>query len=1177
MNNRQESPVTEFAHLHLHTEYSLLDGLGRIDEYMKRAVGYGMKHVAITDHGVMYGVLDWYRAARDHGLTPIIGVEGYMARNGIQDREDRRPYHLVLLAENATGYSNLLKLTSRASLEGFYYRPRFDLELLDEYKEGLICTSACLAGPVSNHLLSGDVESAERMAGTLAEMFGKDRFYIEIQDHGIPEHEQINPDLVRLARRMDLPLVAANDVHYLNQDDAAIQELLICIQTNRTLDDPNRLKMSSDQMYFKSPDEMDKLFGHLPGAIGNTVAIAERCGFDLDFGRLFLPNPDVPDGLSPQEHLTRLCNEGLRARYGEITEEIQRRLDYELHVIDVTGFPEYMLIVRDFAQYARANGIPMGVRGSAAASIVLYTLGITDIDPLENKLVFERFLNLERREMPDIDLDFADNRRQEMIDYAAAKYGQDRVAQIITFGTMGAKAAVRDVARASGWSHGDADRIARMIPSTLNMTLERALDESPDLKQHYADDPQVATLIERAKRLEGIARHAGTHAAGIVISRDPLIDHVPLQRAPRSSDDQTSLPTTQFPMETVGEIGLLKMDFLGLSNLTILGEAVEIIREQRGDDLDPLTLPDGDEATYEMLSQGETFGVFQLESAGMRRYIKELRPSSVAELAAMVALYRPGPMQHIPSYCRAKHGEEEISYPHADLAGMLDETYGVIVYQDQVLLIAQQFAGYTLGEADIMRKAMGKKIVEKMAAERVRFIEGANSRGYSTEDAERIFNLIEPFAGYAFNKAHAVCYGSISYQTAYLKANYPAEYMTAVLRLAPNHPSGAQARIAAAINECIKLDIPVLPPDVNQSGVKFEVQELDDGARAIRFGLSNIKNVGEGAVEALVEARLARPGRRFDSLHDLCASVDAKRLNKRVLEGLIKAGACDDLGDRAAMLASLDRILAAAQQEQRAAERGQIGLFGELADAPAVAIDLEADVAAIPKKTLLAWEKEHVGVYLTENPLTDIQSLARRKGFVFESVSDLDSESVGQSTRLLCLVTGVRRIVTRTNRSMAIMTVEDLGGSIECVVFPSTFDRVSEHLFEDRALLIKGKVEERNDSLQIVVDELSAVADEDAQDIAVEPKDSRRIVLHLEDVAWSKLQRLAGLMSNFHGDDEIVLVFNLGERQRAIRVGNHVDWCSDLEAAVAECLGTNGRPPRMSSTAEDVVIAFQPA
>jgi len=1168
--------VAEFAHLHLHTEFSLLDGMGRVNEYMKRAVEYGMRHVAITDHGVMYGVLDWYKAAHEHGIQPILGVEGYMARNGMKDREDRRPYHIVLLAENETGYRNLLKLTSLASLEGFYYRPRFDIDLLAEHSEGIICTSACLAGPVAAHFLAEEPEKAELMAGKLLEIFGRDRFYIELQDHGIPEHDKVNPDLVRLARRMDIPLVAANDVHYLTAEDAELQELLICIQTNRTLDDPNRMKMSSNQLYFKSAEEMEQIFGHLPEAMRNTLVIAERCNLKLDFGRLHLPNPDIPDGLTPNEYLAQLCERGLRERYGEPTEEIRKRLEYELYVIKETGFPEYMLIVRDFARYARERGIPMGVRGSAAASIVLYTLGITDIDPIENRLVFERFLNLERREMPDIDLDFADNRRQEMIDYAAAKYGHDRVAQIITFGTMGAKAAVRDVARASGWSHSDADRIARMIPSVLNMTLDRALEESPELKKLYDEDAQVKTLIERAKRLEGISRHAGTHAAGIVISRDKLIDHVPLQRAPRSTDDELVLPTTQFPMETVSEIGLLKMDFLGLSNLTILGEAVEIIKEQRGIELNVLELPDGDAPTYEMLGKGETFGVFQLESAGMRRYIQELRPGSVSELAAMVALYRPGPMQHIPRYCNAKHGLEEITYPHPDLADILDETYGVIVYQDQVLLIAQRFAGYTLGEADIMRKAMGKKIVEKMAAERQRFIEGATARGYSKEDAETVFNLIEPFAGYAFNKAHAVCYGTISYQTAYLKANYPAEYMTAVLRLAPNHPSGATARVAAAVAECVKLGIPVLPPDVNRSGVKFEVEELDDGARAIRFGLSIIKNVGEAAVEALVAAREKQPNKRFESLFDLCCAVDARSMNKRVLESLIKAGACDELGDRAVLLASMDKVLAAAQTEQKAAERGQIGLFGDAALAPKVEVDLEVDVVAIPKKTLLAWEKEHVGVYLTENPLKDIQEIARRQGLSFEAIAELDEESAGQTTRILALVTSVRRIVTRTNRSMAILTVEDLGGSIECVVFPSTFDKVAEHLFEDRALYITGKVEMRNDSLQVVVDDIKAIED-DAQDIvATEPVERRTVVVRLEDVSWQRLQRLASLFATFRGDGDLVLVFKLGNDLRAIRVGHRVDWCEDLERAVNECLGraeTHVTP----HVGEDVLVQIVPA
>ncbi|MEX2314131.1 MAG: DNA polymerase III subunit alpha, partial [Thermomicrobiales bacterium] len=725
------------------TEYSLLDGLGRIDDYMTKAREYGMRHLAITDHGVMYGVLDWYKAARANELSPIIGVEAYLAPDGITDRS-RRNYHLLLLAENERGYRNLLKLSSRASIEGYYYRPRVDFEMLNELRDGVICTSACLGGPVANPYLDGNDGEAERMASTLSEMFGPDNFFLEVQDHGMADQQRVNRKLVDLARRKNLPLLASNDVHYVNREDAPIQDLLVCIQTNTTLDDPKRLMMESDQLYFKSPQEMEAIFGDLPEAMSNTIRIAERCGFELDFNRLHLPDPGLPEGKSAQEHLSDLCWAGLGSRYSELTDEVRQRLEYELHVIEQTGFGVYMLIVCDFAQFAREQEIPFGVRGSAAASIVLYTLGITDIDPIANRLVFERFLNLERREMPDIDMDFADNRRGEVIDYVARKYGHDRVAQIITFGTMGAKASVRDVGRALAWTPSDVDRVARLIPSSLNMTLERALIESGELRSLYESDERSRTLIDNARRLEGISRHAGTHAAGVVISADPLVEHVPLQRPSRGSDD--ALPTTQFSMENVAEIGLLKMDFLGLANLTILGEAVSIIKQTRGESLDPKAFSDGDEKAYAMLAKGETFGVFQLESTGMRRAIQELKPESVAELAAMVALYRPGPMQHIPTFCRAKHGREEIRYPHPDLADALDETYGVIVYQDQVLLIARQFAGYTLGEADIMRKAMGKKIPEKMRAERERFNAGAREKGYESDDAEKIFDLIEPFA-----------------------------------------------------------------------------------------------------------------------------------------------------------------------------------------------------------------------------------------------------------------------------------------------------------------------------------------------------------------------------------------------------------------------------------------------
>jgi DNA polymerase III subunit alpha len=1162
--------MSDFAHLHLHTEYSLLDGLGRINDYMARAREFGMRHVAITDHGVMYGVLDWYKAARANDLNPVIGVEAYLAKKTIDDHSDRSPYHMVLLAENETGYRNLLKLSSKASLEGFYYRPRIDLDMLNEHREGLICTSACLQGPLAANFLNDNPDGAEHMGRRLREIFGPDRFYVEIQDHGIPEQKKVLPQLIGFAKAHDLPIVAANDVHYLNADDAAIQELLVCIQTNRTLNDPNRMKMSTDQLYFKSGAEMASLFGDVPGAIENSVRIAERCAFDLDFGRLHLPEPEIPDGMTAQEYLAHLCWEGLPGRYGEATEEIRSRLEYELYVIEQTGFPSYLLIVRDFAMFARERAIPFGVRGSAAASIVLYTLGITDIDPIENRLVFERFLNLERREMPDIDMDFADNRRAEVIDYVAQKYGHDRVAQIVTFGTMGAKASLRDTGRAMGWPLSDVDRVARLIPQALNMTLERALAESTELRNLYSDEPQVQDLVDRAQRLEGIARHSGTHAAGIVISRDPLVDHLPLQRPARGSDEN-SLPTTQFTMETVAEIGLLKMDFLGLANLTILGEAVDIVRQTRGVDLDPKAFPDGDEKTYKMLAAGETFGVFQLESAGMRRYIQELRPGSISELSAMVALYRPGPMQHIPRFCRAKHGLEEIQLPHPDLADILDETYGVIVYQDQVLLIAQRFAGYTLGEADIMRKAMGKKIPEKMRAERERFLRGAQEKGYSKADGQKIFDLIEPFAGYAFNKAHAVCYGTISYQTAYLKANYPAEYMAAVLRLAASHPSGPAVRVAAAVAECQKQQIPVLKPDINRSDVQFTVESLDDGYPAVRFGLAIVKNVGESAVRTIVEARQQEPGSMFASLYDLCKAVDSRAVNKRLLESLIKSGAMDEFGQRADLLASLDRVFSAAQSQQKAAQRGQMDLFGGQNVVPVETNTALVTGDPIPKKTLLAWEKDHLGVYLTENPLTELLEAARTSGRVFQTISSMDSDILGEHVQLLVLIRSIRRIVTRTNRTMAIIEIEDLTGVIEAVLFPESYERFSSHLSEDAAVEVRAKVDERNESIQVLVDELRIY---EAMEPVVAPK-TTPVMLTIEsrqtDVqrVATLMTRLAGLIREFPGEDQLYVCMRLTNGERYLRSGLRVDWCSDLQRAIEDLTGEGSVSPISIESTQD--------
>jgi DNA polymerase-3 subunit alpha len=1144
--------VRQFAHLHLHTEFSLLDGMGRIDDYMARAREYGMQHLAVTDHGVMYGVVDWYKAARANDLHPILGIEAYLAPNAIADR-DKSSYHLLLLAENERGYSNLLKLASRASLDGFYYKPRVDLDMLNEMREGVIATSACLGGPVANNFLNGKDDEAARLAGTLRDIFGTKNFYMEIQDHGIEGQRRTNPQIIELARKLDLPLVATNDVHYVNRDDAGAQELLVCVQTNTTLDDPKRMRMESDQLYFKSPDQMWEIFGDIPEALENTIAIAERCNVDLEFGRLHLPDPGIPDNVTAHEHLVNLCWQGVKMRYPELTDEVRRRLEYELYVIENTGFSSYMLIVRDFAQFARTNRIPFGVRGSAAASIVLYCLEITDIDPLANRLVFERFLNLERREMPDIDMDFADNRRGEVIDYVAKKYGHDRVAQIITFGTMGAKASIRDVGRAMGWAYGDVDRIARLIPQALNITIDKALAESSELRKTYDEDSRARELLDRAKQLEGISRHAGTHAAGVVISADPLVDHLPLQRPARQ--EEGALPTTQFTMENVAEIGLLKMDFLGLANLTILGEAVDIIHERRGEDLDPKTLPQDDAKTFEMLSNGETFGVFQLESAGMRRYIRELRPSTVAELSAMVALYRPGPMQHIPAYCRAKHGIEPPNYPHQDLAELLDETYGVIVYQDQVLLIAQQFAGYSLGEADIMRKAMGKKIAEKMAAERQRFISGAGEKGYSKQDAETIFNLIEPFAGYAFNKAHATCYGTISYQTAYLKSNYPAEYMTAVFRLAPSHPSGTAARVAAAAAECAKLGIAVLPPDINRSQVDFTVEDLDDGREAIRFGLSTVKNVGEAAVRAIIEARESQPEQRFATFEQFCSEVDWSQVNRRVAESLIKCGALDTLGSRGTLLELLDSGISAAQSRQKASKRGQVDMFSTLQiETPSLSM-ASIDEVTLPQKTLLAWEKELLGFYLSSHPLRDLMPLIRERGYA--QLSEIDEEVVGQQIDTIVLITAVRRLNTKSNRTMAVCQLEDQSGSIEAVFFPELFESKADLLFEDSIVRVTAKIDSRNDRVQLVASAVNAVNDEKPLPIKVREVQLRFPISDDVEGDIQTMHRVRELFDQFLGDDRVVIHVACGAEQKRLRAGVQVDWCDDVARAVVELLGPN--------------------
>ena len=1086
-----------YAHLHTHSEYSLLDGMSAIPDLVARAKALGQDALAITDHGALYGALKFYEEARAQGVNPIIGLEAYVAPGSRHDRnpQERTPYHLTLLAENETGWRNLLRLSSTSHLEGFYYKPRIDRELLAQHHEGLLALSACPSGEVLTALQEGREEAARETLGWYRDLF-RGRYWVELQEHGQEQFSRYTPRLVELARELDLPLALTNDSHYTAPEQERPHDVLLCIGTNATVHETNRMKLEGGSFYLKSEEEMRALLPELPEACDETARIAERADLTLDFGRTLLPDPGAPDGVTPAEWLRELCERGLAERYRDPGEEQRERLRYELRVIEETGFVEYILIVRDIARFAAGRGIPRAVRGSAAASIVLYCLGVTDIEPTQYRLVFERFLNPERREMPDVDFDFADDRREEVIRYAAERYGRERVAQIVTFGRLLAKAAIRDTGRALGMNYGDVDRVARLVPNALGVTLDRALEEVGELADAYEGDPDARELIDTARSLEGVARHASTHAAGVVISREPLADLVPLQRATSDRGDEAEpLPTTQFDMNDVARIGLLKLDFLGLANLTILGKAAELI--EGGLDLE--AIPDGDEEAARLLAEGRTFGVFQMEGGGMRRWVQELQPRDIRELAAMIALYRPGPMEHIPRYIEVKHGRAEAHYPHPDLAGVLDETYGVITYQDQVLEIARAFAGYTLGQADVMRKAMGKKIPEVMLAERERFVAGATGNGYDERLAEQLFDLIEPFAGYAFNKAHAFSYGVIAYRTAYLKAHHPVEFMAAVLIAAGAHPAGAQERIAAAIAECARLGIEVLPPDVNASDANFHIAETAAAGGAggsIRFGLAQIKNVGAGAVEGLLAER-AEDG-AFASIEDFARRIDPRDCNRRVLESLAKSGALDPLlrrdrgEERSSLVFGVDRILALAQESLRLRETGQTSmfdLFGTEVDTPLPALELEA--VSTPAREIGAWERELLGAYVSSHPF---RSAARSLApFVTHQTTELTAELAGQEVVAAGMVTAVRRLTTRQGKAFAAVTVEDLGGAAELTVWPDRYEEQQDLLVHGNVLLARVEVRERGDRLTLAAVALAPCDSETGRPLRLDPAQFPRV------------------------------------------------------------------------------------
>jgi DNA polymerase-3 subunit alpha len=1142
--------MPEFAHLHLHTEFSLLDGMGRIDEYTARANELGIKHMAVTDHGVMYAAMDWYKAGTKAGLHPIVGMEAYLAEGSAKEKV-RKNYHLLLLAENEVGYRNLVRLASRASLEGFYYRPRIDMEMLQEHREGIICTSACLGGPVANPLLDGNHAKAREYAGKLAEIFGPERFFIEIQDHGLKEQLEVNRSLIPLARSLNLPIVASNDVHYCNKDDAPYQDVLVCVQTNTTIHDPKRLKQETNEFFLKGPDEMFQLFGEIPESLSNTIRIAEMCNLDLGFKGYHLPNFPVPAGFTNAGYLEHLVREGAKRLYGHDGGEVGRRLEYELGIITSMGFENYFLVVWDFIHFAKSNGILVGPgRGSSAGSIVCYSLGITALDPLKYNLIFERFLNPSRISMPDIDIDFADDRRSEVIDYVVQRYGTDHVAQIVTFGTLAAKASVRDVGRAMGMPLNDVDRVAKLIPTGPGVTIENSLEKVPELRTLLEKESQLRELVDTARKVEGIARHSSTHAAGVVISRDPLVDHVPLQRAGGKSEGEI---TTQYPMSRLEEIGLLKMDFLGLRTLTVVGKGVQLAN-RKNPDLTIETIPLDDEAALALLRRGETVGIFQLEGGMTTRMTTDVGPTSFEDLIALMALIRPGPMEMAPDFIARKHGRDEIEYLHPLMDTILNETYGVALYQEQVMRIASVLAGFSMAEGDGLRKAMGKKLPEEMAKYRGRFIDGCAQQKIEKKLAGDIFDLIEKFAGYGFPKAHSAAYAVIAAQTAYLKANYPVEFMAAFC----STEIGNSERIAYNIAECRRSNIPVLKPDVNVSDLDFTVEDDADGREAMRFGLGAIKNLGRGAVESILRTRAERPNGVFADLDEFCSEINWSVLNRRAIEAMAKSGALDCFGSRSDVLGRLDAAIASGQQAQKAASRGQMGLFelGSVASAAPSNSKSSTPVFELPRKDLLTWEKEFLGFYLSDHPLK--QALDGQAADAGMEIVKLEDREAGTTARLIGMVAGVRRVTTKKGRTMAIVEFEDLSGSIELVAFPDSYEQYMAMWEIDKILEVTAKVDRRGEQLQLICES----ATDQIETLAAAPPPSSYINLrlpisenHWEDV--DLMRKVNVLLKQYDGDDSVMITLvtdgsEVRLRSRTLRV----DWNDALQTELESLLGS---------------------
>ncbi len=1061
-----------FAHLHTHTEFSLLDGTASVKKLLSRVKELGMKHCAITDHGVMYGVVDFYKEAIEQGIKPVIGCEVYMAPRSRFDKVheyDSKYSHLILLCENQTGYKNLSCIVTKGFTEGFYYKPRIDFELLSEHSEGLIALSACLAGEIPKALSADDYGKAKEIAERYVSLFGQDNFFVELQDHSIAEQKRINPQLVRLAKEIGVGLVATNDIHYVKKEDAKYQDVLMCIQMQKTVEDDDRMKFETDEFYIKSEEEMRRMFPYAPEAIENTAKIAERCNVEFDFNTRHLPSFDVPDGKTAWEYLNELCRAGLSRRYSEVTGELEKRLDYELSVIKSMGFVDYFLIVLDFIHYAKNNGIGVGPgRGSAAGSLVAYTLEITDVDPIKYSLIFERFLNPERVSMPDIDVDFAPEGRQRVIDYVVEKYGEDNVAQIITFGTMKAKLAIRDVGRALNIPYAETDKVAKLVPNELNITIDRALEVSHELAELYESDPRIKELIDTSRALEGLSRHSGTHAAGVVICKEPIVNYMPLQ----TNDD---VLTTQFVKDTVEGLGLLKMDFLGLRNLTVINNAIDIIEKTRGIRIETDKLDYGIKEVYDFISTGNTDGVFQIESAGMKSFMQELKPDNLEDIIAGIALYRPGPMDSIPKYIYNKNHPDKVTYKHPILTNILDVTYGCIVYQEQVLEIVKSMAGYSLGSADMLRRVISKKKADKMEIERKNFIygkqdengewviDGCIRRGIDEKTAIDIFNEINEFANYAFNKSHAAAYAFITYQTAYLKTFYPVEYMASLISSVED-----LNKINAYLLNCRTLGIEKLPPDINMSSDGFTVE-----GNNIRFGLSAVKNVGKSFVRAIVEER--EKNGKFKTFAEFVRRMTEHEMNKRAVEGLIKCGAFDSLGVKRAQLINVfESVIESEAGERKFNVAGQISLFG---DDTGKAEETELpNISEYSKRELLAFEKETTGIYFSGHPMEEYEEKAARLtsvniGTILSSAEHAPEEGVptgdavkdNQYVKLCGIITNRKNKTTKNNSQMAFLKIEDLYGALEVIVFPKILTGFNHVLSEENIVMIEGRVSFRED------------------------------------------------------------------------------------------------------------------